>query len=420
MNPRGGAGAAQKKRLLFVAYGGGHVNMIIPVVKEFSNDPSVEVNILGLTRAGATLDNESIPYFGFRHLPESKDPIAIEWGEQLALGVEHEAVPRAETIAYLGLSYLDLIHDQGVETARRLYEKQGRQAFLPVRTLQNVMRRLSPDVVIATNSPRAERAAIMAARDFGIPAVCLVDLLALHEIEYIGVEDYADRICVMSQFVKQLFLAAGRKDEEVVVTGNPAFDRLSDPSLPASADRLRSQRGWGSDKVILWASNVEPARHPFSGHKGDPELPRRVDLALFELIKRHPDWRLVIRPHPSEVLQYDSLPERVEISNGEPLPPLLKACDVVVTLASTVGLEAVLLGKPLVSIDLSIFTPDLPYAKMGLSTGVTSLIDLEAGILRALTSKVLTNLELPEVGTSAARITEVIRQLIHFPLTGQS
>ena len=53
---------------------------------------------------------------------------------------------------------------------------------------------------------------------------------------------------------------------------------------------------------------------------------------------------------------------------------------VVVTMTSTVGIEGLLLGKPLVTIDTSVFREDAPYSAMGLSLGVTDLDDLESAL----------------------------------------
>jgi hypothetical protein len=49
-----------------------------------------------------------------------------------------------------------------------------------------------------------------------------------------------------------------------------------------------------------------------------------------------------------------------------------------------VGLEAALAGRPVVSIDNSIFTPDTQYSAMGVSRGVTNLQDLKIALDEAL------------------------------------
>lgn len=402
-------------RVLFVTYGGGHVNMVIPVIKELHRLGGFDVRVLGLTTAGPVLTNHRIPWFGFKDLLRENDYLARHWGEKLSRENEHPYISREESIAYLGLSYWDLITRTGEAAASERYALFKRQAFLPVSIMERLLRELRPDLLVATNSPRAERAAIEAAGGLGIPAVCLVDLLALHEIAYIGRAGYANRVCVLSEYVQKLFLAAGRTPEEVVVTGNPAFDRLASPELEEECRRFRVGKNWGTSKVILWASNVEPKLHPFTGEKGDESLPQRVEDELVAIVQRRPEWRLVVRPHPGENRTQipRGLHPRIFVSpQSDPISVVLGAVDCVVTLASTVGLEAYFLRKPLISIDLSVFTPDLPLQSMGMSLGISALDQLEGALDRVFLTVETPTAKVPEIGNATERVVQVVRDLL--------
>ena len=371
--------------VLFVAYGGGHVAMLAPVALALSalGRPFV---FLALTTAKGALDRLGIPSIGFRDLPEATDERAQHWGRELESelasggGVEVD-----ETIAYLGANFRDLIDEFGEVEARRRYAECKRQAFLPVNTLRRVLLRLQPALVVATNSPRAERAAILAAGQLGIPSVCAVDLFALQEVQWIGQLGYASRICVLNETVRQMFLSHGRGSDELVVTGNPAFDALVSPTARQTGIVLRHSRGWNDGcKLILWASQIEPERHPFASLFGDPSLPRRVESRLRQLVSMHPNLHLVVRYHPSERVEFEPAPGVSFSPVSEPLSALLHAVDVVVVTASTVGLEAAIAGRPVVSIDTSVFTPDTRYASLGISKAVTELDDLGPAIFAAL------------------------------------
>ena len=69
------------KKVLFVAYGGGHVNMVIPVAKKLMAQPGFYVEVLGLTTARHVLEKENIPCFGFSDLEVNSKALAI--GEKL-------------------------------------------------------------------------------------------------------------------------------------------------------------------------------------------------------------------------------------------------------------------------------------------------------------------------------------------------
>jgi hypothetical protein len=378
----------KQSKILLVAYGGGHVSMLAPIAESLLT-LGCKVFFIALTTARAALDHLNIPSIGFYDLPEAIEPDALDWGCELARGhLDGGPVSYEETTAYLGASFRDLVDEYGEAEARRLYKTMGRQAFLPVATMLRVIKRIAPDLVIATNSPRAERAAILAAGQLGIPSVCAVDLFALQEVQWIGQPGYATRVCVLNESVRNMFLAHGRKLEEVVVTGNPAFDRLTAPATAKAGAQMRHARGWcDGKKTVLWASQVEPERHPFTDLSGDPSLPRRVESHLRDIVASDENLRLVVRYHPSERVVFEP-GIRVDFSPvSEPISTLLHAVDAVVVTASTVGLEAALAGRPVVSIDNSIFTPDTQYAAMGITRGVTDLQDLRIALDEALAGR---------------------------------
>lgn len=380
--------AINKGVILLVSYGGGHVAMLAPVARELLAK-NYNVLFLALTTAGAYLDRLGIPYISYKDLPGADSEEVLAIGRMLTRDLpKSSTVPEAESLAYMGLNYRELIRTYGVEGAADLYEKKGRQAFFPVELFCCWFESLSPLVVLATNSPRSERAALEAARKRGIPSICAVDLFGVQEIEWIKSPNYASRICVLNENVKKMFVDKGCPADKVLVTGNPAFERLQLDKVRAAGQEMRTSKGWGKgDIVVLWASQVEPEQHPFvSGKRGDSTMPRRIESILRNLVAEDKRFRLVVRYHPSERVEFKAGQERVELSSsGEDLAVLLHAVDVVVVVTSTVGLEAHLVGCHVVSVAGSIFSEDAPYGAMGIATEVCSP-DALAGELSNLSS----------------------------------
>lgn len=409
-------GDKMKKRILFVTYGGAHVNLLLSVIQSLRKNKNHDIHVLGLTTAATTLDRHEIPYFGFSDLLGEYNESVRKLGERLAAEfASDQMVSHEETVAYLGLSYFDLEKRLGIEKAAELYKEKGRQAFLPLTILTKLLKKLQPDLVVTTNSPRAERAAVLSAAQLGIRCVCTLDMFATHAYDWIKRSDYANKLCVLSEGVKTQLTTLGRSHQDIVVTGNPMFDCLRDPVLESQKNQLMKEKGWrkqfGVMKKILWASQPEPENHPFTNEKAlYPDLPIQVEKTLLMLVERHPDWYLIIRPHPNEYSRLSHLPERVELSDQtDHLAALLSAVDVVVTITSTVGLYAVYLKKPLITIDLSVTSPYVPYAKMGLSQGITDLTQLEDTIETAVSGSHTKIKELPEPGQATDRVVEVIK-----------
>lgn len=384
----------------------------MPVIRALqAARPELRIDVLGLTTARSVLDAHGIVSLGFSDFVEPGDAQALEWGRELMAGQASGLVDPGESAAYLGLSFADLVAQHGERAARDLLGLRGRGSFCPVRTLHRVLDRIQPDLVVTTNSPRAEQAAVMAAGQRGIPALCMVDLFAVEEIKYIGAPGYASLVCVLDEHVRERFLAVGRPAREVLVTGNPAFDALAEPTAIAAGTSLRREMGGG--KHVLWVSQPEPERHRITGVPGDPKLPRRIHAALAAAAAATNEWRLVIRPHPSEDPSlFRPGPNTVVSSQSDPLIPLLHAVDAVVCLTSTVGYEAALLGKPLVHLPMSIYREEADYTAMGLALPVHRLEGLEMALHSILSQGWRPSTRLQHAGGAARSVAGAIQGLL--------
>ena len=402
------------KKIIIVTYGGGHVNMLLPVIKCLLKKPEIDLCILALTTAGKVLQREGIQYIGFQDLLTDANRKAIKIGRELVGPVDLDSpVEYDESVAYMGLSYCDLQLRLGNITAKELFEKGGRQSFYQLSIMVRFLSDERPDLVIATNSPRCEKAALDAAGKLNIPAMCLVDLFALQESEWIRNNAYASRVCVLSEYVKTMLISKGRSAEDIVVTGNPAFDSLAVIDQRTERGKLRREMGWGEkDRVLLWASSVEPENHPFTNIKGDVSLPEKVCNELMSIVEVSENYKLVIRPHPSEQASHDVSGSHVFISTQkQPIEELLVAVDGVIVFASTVGLQAALLNKPLINIRLSVFSKDAPYDEMGLSIPVYELEELRWAI-DAMFTKRKDASELPLVGHATQKVIKEIMNML--------
>ncbi len=367
---RGVPGAASQPPVwLFVAYGGGHVKALLPVALQAQAQGVARVVFLALTTAAAVVREAGLPVIGFADLIEPTDTQALQHGQRLVQTLEVQAAQREESVAYLGLSYAELEAEVGPQEAAARYARYGRQAFLPVRVLERAIRRWQPACVLATNSPRAERAALLAARRLGVPSLCLLDLFGLWEREWLVRPDYADALCVLNPQVAQSLVAAGRPAHHLHVTGNPAFDSLQDPAVIAQGHALRREAGWTAQRVLLYASSPEPEQVTGIAGQGDPAWPRRIETRLIEAVQADPTLALWVRRHPSEAPADDVRAlahARIRVAQG-PLHPYLHACDEVVVTVSTVGVEAHLAGREVTQVRGSILDGLSPYLSMGIA-----------------------------------------------------
>lgn len=372
-------------RALFVCYGGGHAKMTIAVVRELSRHGGWQPVVLGLTTAGPQMRAASIEAHGYRDLVRAGDDAALAEGRRI-LGDSHD--PRSgisvdESIAYLGLSYQDIVERVGSEGAADLYKTHGRHAFLQLGPMRRAIEKWNPDVVVTTNSPKSERAALVVARELGIPTVAMEDLLGIRQalIRDFVPKFRADRLCVGSTIaIDNLARDEGAPRESCRLTGNPQFDRLA--GVAARRDEARRRLGIApAQRYAVLYTQTAPDRVLLRTVLDTAVSARNARIA----VRRHPNHRALAAAEFRA-----ALPANVDLVDDADLDDLLAAADVAVSISSTVALEALLVGNVVVQLG-----PSLPLSRpsqerladLPLHTyGVTVLADDAATLRDAIES----------------------------------
>lgn len=393
-------------KLLFVTYGGGHAKLILQLVKKALNK-NYDVEVLALTTARESFVENGIDCLGFVDILQLFDSEsrgqAIEYGEKLYRPGGN--VTKEESVAYLGLSYFELVEEFGVAEAKHRFELQGRACFLPLKSLRKLLQKNKPNVVVTTVSPRAEMASILSAKELGIGTVCIHDFINEISTKRI-LETEPNHVCVLTRTLCN-YIVKNNSNIQVEVTGNPAFDRLTDLSSDGVLDSILPNR-----KTILWAAQKEHGLHPFTQAVGDEMLPRKVEGYLNEFARQN-DVNMILRSHPNDPIDYSTLSYCIDGNPFDLDQSLLKA-DIVVTISSTVGYEGLLLGKPLITIGNATINVDGPYGKLGLATQVDDLSKLSEELIKQLNNPSLPqNFDFNQAGNATDRVFSVIESCIY-------
>lgn len=386
-------------KALFVCYGAGHVEMCLPVLRALRNaQPGGETVLLALTTAFAAARAAGESPLGYRDLVAgagagADGDRALAYGRELMAGsAPHPQVAPEESAAYLGLNFLEWAEADGEPAAWQRWKETGRQGFLPVRLFTGLLRRIAPDVVVTTNSPRSEQAAIEAASGLGIPSLSMVDLFALPGDPFLRRRLHADRITVLAESTRANLMAAGVDGKRIAVTGNPALDSLALPSAADEGRRWREARGWPLDaRVVLWAGHKEPADAQPPQWAGTG-LGMAVQQRLVQWLEADSSAHLAVRYHPNEWNEFTPPPAHPRLHWSQPdreaLLPVLMASDTVVVQATTVGVQAHAAGKRLLGLAFSplVRRTGMDYGALGLGEGVASLEQLVPALQREATT----------------------------------
>lgn len=371
------------KKVLLVSYGGGHANMLIPLYQKLLKNNQINTEYLALTGAQLQLKSLSLPFLTYRDFISTNDQKYVnKYGKLLLEDIPNKKfIPEAETISYLGMNYYELLQTNSEDSVKEIYQKIGRQAFLPVNFFKSILHKNKPDLVICTNSPRSEKACLLAAKELDIDSICITDLFNKTEFaDRLATTGYGNKICVLSEKVKQLLTSYGRPANEVEVTGNPSLDNLSVPPNKKTMDKFKSQKGLNSDsKLILYAR---------THLKVEQELSEKIENFLIDFVKTNSDYHVAFRLHPNEVKKFENLPKNIWISSREndDLKTLLYRSNSVVAICSTVLLEAYMTASNPIQYVTNREENRLNFADLNFAKAVKNLDELECALKYNLNS----------------------------------
>lgn len=370
------------KKVLFITYGGGHVNISIPIIKKLANSPGIEPVVIALTNAAITLKKHNISFFRLMDFFEGEEQEKIKLIGESFLKEHHNVhsgLDELDTVSYMGACYYDLLQKHGAEEATKLFEVNGRKAFFPTEVIKKIYSSIEPDLVITTSGQRTEGAAVFVAQRMKIPTLRIVDLFG-----NTGTLPQGDFIAVINEYAKQCLVKRGINEGKIFITGQPAFETLFTKTREDEQQLLRELNIQDEfSTLVTYASQKTPED-------------REVLIEILETFKKLKNHQLIIKLHPSEdgVMQ-ESLCDSYNLTNVKIVrnidtQMLLSMSDIILTQFSTCGLEAILLEKPLITINFSNKPDVIPYAPMGAAIGVYNRGDL----LKALEAVDLENVKI--------------------------
>lgn len=235
-------------------------------------------------------------------------------------------------------------------------------------------------IVVANDTSTYGRAACAVASLENVPSLLIQHGAIADEPKYSRI--FADKMAVEGPEVKKSFVSKGLPQEKFFVTGQPRYDVLAKKEGMLSREEMYRKLGIGKKKkIIVLATQV-------------PECDEKVVRAVYNAVKDMNDCVLVVKLHPAE--RTDAMYQRVRKETGIKniligkdinLYGLLNASELMMTVFSTTALEAMMLDKPVITINLT-GEPDLmPYAKSGAALGVYDGKDLKDAIEKILNNK---------------------------------
>lgn len=189
-----------------------------------------------------------------------------------------------------------------------------------------------------------------------------------------------DKTAVCGMFTKDVLTNfCGYPNDAVVVTGQPRYDLLTQAEKVFSRKQTLERHGLSTKKqTILLISQRFSMSHSFI-------------RASIRALKKFSYIQIIIKPHPldknyewhDEILRKENYPALVLDPKSNTFEALF-ACDVMLTVSSTVAIETMFLNKPVVIVNLTGEPDPMPYVESGAALGVYDEKDLAPMIKKAL------------------------------------
>lgn len=241
-----------------------------------------------------------------------------------------------------------------------------------------IFKHKKPDIIIVVNDLTLfGRAAIVAGHIMKIPSVRISASVVAPNQRTPPL--YADLMIVSGEAIKEVYAQSGIPEEKIIITGNPRFDTLFKRNRFEDRTKIFTKYKLNPNKKLI-VYTTQPIK----------ERDKLLN-AIFNALKKLPEIQLIVKPHPSEsTLLYNQMMDMEKLNNAIivediEIYELLNAADCVLTSFSATGLEAMMLDKPVISINFTGEPDRMPYAQSGAALGVYHEDKLAPVIISALT-----------------------------------
>ena len=307
-----------KKKILATSWHPGGMNAIVPVIKRLNKEKKVELLTIGHQYSEGILDSQGIDY---------------------------------KKITDYGLN------DVSTHSMEELLRKELPKLVLTGTSAQNEDNR---DVI--------EQTITLAAKRIGIKSLAVLDFWGNYSLRFNDIytgehfKFLPDKIAIMDKYAEKDMLNEGFDKDKLVITGNPHFDNLESKArnfTETEKKDIRKKIGLNVNVLLFYAGNVWKKKKKDFGY-WDLDNIQLVEEVLNDLAQQgKKSSGMVVKLHPrvptedlKEITQYideHSKEKMVLVKNIGP-QELVLASDLTLTPYSTVGIEAVYMGKPCISI----------------------------------------------------------------------
>lgn len=241
------------------------------------------------------------------------------------------------------------------------FKERGVYSLRALLLAKRLIAKVAPSVIVVTDVSDYEvKSFALIGKKRKIPSFCIqYGSLCEHDSEwkfcsndYIGAFD-SETINVLKKF--------GIAENRILLTGNPRFDScVQDEGL---RKKVRDELGILDDQVFVVYMSVPPSPDGIGQMESylSQEEHRKMLESVYDMVNKDDHLILGVKPHPEEDREIHNNMAKIYAGNQNNIRliskhssyQIINAADIVITVHSTTGLEAIYLDKPLIVVNLT-------------------------------------------------------------------
>ena len=258
-----------------------------------------------------------------------------------------------------------------------------------------ILDKFQPAIIVVTDPTDFEAKTLtMMGKTKNVPSFCIqYGAASKYDSEWKYFKQ--DYVGVMGEEIAEIMRSHGIPQEKVYIMGSPRFDSYT--ANETLRQDLRHRLDILKPDAMIAFMSVPPAEG-IGRREGGLTIDEYEYILsmIYDIPSFLPETVLVVKPHPEE-LEYIQVhrkyleanahqKDRVRLVQNNSAYEVINAADLVITMQSTTGLEAILLNKPLIMINITGREDWVNYASSGAAYRVASKEELAVAIKELLTN----------------------------------
>jgi hypothetical protein len=240
----------------------------------------------------------------------------------------------------------------GLEQMRNHIFDQSVRAINLISICEYLIKKINPKTIfVGLDGELLENSAIMVARHENIPSFSLLTAIT-NPNPVVSEWFHADKIFVYGQHGKKMLMSLGYNEERIVVTGHPKYDFLKKINHVEARAFLKKEHAIDSTKKIIV---IAMSMWHNDDHIWMSDFIKFCNKNHFEIIiKVHPMYKntnMLLNRNKVKLIKETCSDYKYLITHDTDIYILLAAADLIITDFSNVGIEGLLLEKPVFSIN---------------------------------------------------------------------